>query len=141
MGWRDFKIRIPTDKIDINDKNHPGGIFVDIVDIVDRVQLIKKPEATNIQPSSEKPIWKNPYPQVTQEARQHTLAVTMDAMIEQVVIEFKSAGYSCTSEVQKVEQEVQELYSVVLNGSGSLADFEKALKKWWHIGSEKVSDT
>lgn len=89
-----------------------------------------KPHRTPYELSKAEPIWKNPYPQGTPEALRHTLAVTMDAMLEQAVIDIQEIGYRSTSEAQESEAEVKNLYFMVLDGLKTIADFQKSIDKW-----------
>jgi len=57
MGWRDYKLPTPIDKIDKIDKTplpeHPRTGFVDKVGFVNRVQSIKNPSPVHYKPSDE----------------------------------------------------------------------------------------
>ena len=134
MGWRDFKLQTPIDKIDKIDKTplpeHPRTGFVDKVGFVDRVQSIKNPSPVHYKPSEEKPIWTNPYPKGSPEARRHTLSEVMDAMLAQIVIDFEASGYRHTPEGLQAECEAKKLYFAVLEGRKTLADFRHTIDAW-----------
>lgn len=89
-----------------------------------------RPQQPHYEPSTEKPVWVNPYPQGTPAARKHTLEVTMDAMLEQAVIDFQKIGYRNTPEAQEAETDVKNLYFMVLDGMKDITDFQTAISKW-----------
>lgn len=99
-----------------------------------------KPEpspAVNMKTWPANPIWINPYPQGTPEAQRYTLAVTMDAMLEQAVISFQETGYRCTTEALEAEADVKNLYFMVLDGLKTIADFQQSIDMWKCIARAK----
>lgn len=134
MQWRNYELPTHIDKIDKTDKTplpeHPKTGFVDKVGFVDRVQSIKKPSTFDYKPSEAKPLWENPYPKGSPEARRYTLSEMMNAMLEQIVTDFEVYGYRYTPEGLQVECEAKKLYFAVLNGQKKIADFQQAIDRW-----------
>ncbi len=128
MGWRDFKLPTPIDIIDINDKNQEAVIFVDKVDIVDRIRLVEEAPA-----SPER----NPFPEASPEVHRATLQEVMGDMVQatcdRIIEEHRKRGisaYKSTPENQWAEKEITRIYHAVLDGRADIDDFKQACKNW-----------
>ena len=138
MGWRDFKLSTPIDKIDKNDKNQEKGIFVDKVDIVDRVNREAKATAPlYCAPPALNTAQKNHCSEVSPEAERATLQALMCDMVhstcQQIIEDYKARGiasYKSTPENQWAENEISRLYHAVLDGKASMEDFKQACEHW-----------
>ena len=146
MNWRDFKLPTPIDKIDKIDKTPQKIGFVDIVDIVDRVQPTKKASEVHLKPSMEKPIWKNPYPMGSPEARRATLQVVMGEMAleacNKIIEEYRKRGiplYKATPETLWAENENTRIHDAVLNGTANIEDYKKTCDNWVHSSCKSIS--
>ena len=138
MGWRDFKLPTPIDIIDINDKNQEVVIFVDKVDIVDRVNPAVTATAPLYcaPPATDTPK-KNPYPEVSPEAHRATLQEVMCDMVQsacdRIIEEHRKRGmssYKSTPENQWAEMEITRIYNAVLDGRADIDDFKQACENW-----------
>ena len=113
MGWRDFKLQTPIDKIDKIDKTPSKIGFVDIVDIVDRVC------------PSEMPM---------QEVMIEMVQTTCNRIIE----EYKTRGipsYKLTPENEHAENEITRIYRAVLDGREKLEAYKKACDNWLKVAT------
>jgi hypothetical protein len=116
---------------------HAGQIIQISEDIA--LQLLKvgkiRPQQIPYEPSTAEPIWVNPYPQGTSEARRHTLEFTMDQMLVQAARDFQECGYKNTPEAHTAQVELGNLYYLILDGVRPITDFQKAIDRWkYHAG-------
>jgi len=104
---------------------------------------IEKPRATmpgkksNPKPSTEEPIWENPYPEVSPEAHRATLQEVMGDMVQatcdRIIEEHRKRGisaYKSTPENQWAENEITRIYHAVLDGRADIDDFKQACENW-----------
>jgi len=116
---------------------HAGQIIQLSEDIAH--QLLKdgkiRPQQIPYELSTAEPIWVNPYPQGTPQARRHTLEFTMDQMLVQAARDFQECGYKNAPEARAAEAELGNLYYLVLDGVRPITDFQKAVdRRKYHAG-------
>ena len=122
--------------------NIPAGKVVEIPDTMFN-RLIGKVIA--ISPESETNttvIWRNPYLQGTQEARQESLLKIMMAIIELTfdrIVEIWPRGFLSTAEISAAEVEVERVQSLVLSGKAKIADFRQAIEAWERAVNQEVN--
>jgi len=92
------------------------------------------------------PIWKNPYPEGSPEARRATLQEVMGDMVQatcdRIIEEHKKRGiqsYKSTLENQFAENEITRLYHAVLNGMSNIEDFKQACDNWLTTSMESFT--
>lgn len=108
MGWRDYKLQTPIDKIDKIDKTPSKIGFVDIVDIVDRVCTTEMP---------------------MQEVMIEMVQTTCNRIIE----EYRKRGiasYKLTPEIKQAENEITRIYRAVMDGKDKIEAYKSACDNW-----------
>ena len=71
-----------------------------------------------------------------------TLEETLDLILwesmDRIFEAHKGKQYQATDEIRGIEEEIDRLYKAVLNGHGSLSDFQNAVNVWERRAIENV---
>ena len=137
-----------AEKIRIPERQSFPFSMVDIKSSPDKsankTEVRSTPAAISETSSVVNPIWNNPYPQGSAEARQETLLQVMIAVTKRSfdnIAMIWPRGFVSTQEIFGAESEAERVQRLVMNGKATLKDYRTAVEAWETIVKNEIDRT